>query len=461
MHRLHVRDFGTYRSMVANHTVEARPGVLGIRWYEFRNTGGNWFLHQSGTFSPDNDDRWMGSISINANGDIALGYSRSSLSMFPSIYFTGQTADQSGSGMMNVAETLIQAGGGSQSGASRWGDYSRMTVDPSDDSFWYTTEYYAETASFDFKTRIANFTLDGGGSGGNNPPVASFTSDCSGLSCDFTDTSSDSDGSVVSWSWDFGDGTTSTAQNPSHEYASSNTYTVALTVTDNDGDSDTATGDVTVTGGQTTPTVQVAALVLERVRQSGPLRTARATVTVQDQNGNPVSGATVTGTFSGPISETSDPKATGGDGRVEISSDGTFTNSEFSSLSFCVNSIAADGYTYVASNTNPSWDCGAGKGIAGTQALASQTPKGFMLEQNYPNPFNPATIINYTLDEGTPVTLKVYNVLGKEVATLVDAYQEAGAHRVGFNAEALSAGVYLYVLQAGSYTQSRRMTLLK
>jgi hypothetical protein len=84
-----------------------------------------------------------------------------------------------------------------------------------------------------------------------------------------------------------------------------------------------------------------------------------------------------------------------------------------------------------------------------------------MLEQNYPNPFNPATIINYTLDEGTPVTLKVYDVLGQEVATLVDAYQEAGAHRVGFNAEALSAGVYLYVLQAGSYTQSRRMTLLK
>jgi PKD repeat protein len=81
----------------------------------------------------------------------------------------------------------------------------------------------------------------------NVPPTAGFTSSCTDLDCTFTDQSTDSDGSVVSWSWDFGDGGTSTSQNPSHSYASAGTYTVSLTVTDDDGDSDATSSDVSVT----------------------------------------------------------------------------------------------------------------------------------------------------------------------------------------------------------------------
>ncbi len=81
----------------------------------------------------------------------------------------------------------------------------------------------------------------------NVPPAAAFGSSCTDLDCNFTDESTDSDGSVVSWSWDFGDGNTSTAQNPSHSYAAAGTYTVSLTVTDDDGDSDATSSDVTVT----------------------------------------------------------------------------------------------------------------------------------------------------------------------------------------------------------------------
>ncbi len=88
-----------------------------------------------------------------------------------------------------------------------------------------------------------------GGAPPNNPPSASFTESCTGLTCNFTDTSTDSDGSVVSWSWTFGDGGSSTAQHPSHTYATGGTYTVSLTVTDDDGATDSTSHSVTVSSG--------------------------------------------------------------------------------------------------------------------------------------------------------------------------------------------------------------------
>ena len=89
----------------------------------------------------------------------------------------------------------------------------------------------------------------GGGGGGNVPPVANFTFTTSGLTANFTDTSTDSDGTISSRSWTFGDGGTSTATNPSHTYAAGNTYSVSLTVTDNGGATNTKTQSVTVSGG--------------------------------------------------------------------------------------------------------------------------------------------------------------------------------------------------------------------
>jgi hypothetical protein len=85
----------------------------------------------------------------------------------------------------------------------------------------------------------------------------------------------------------------------------------------------------------------------------------------------------------------------------------------------------------------------------------------FELSQNYPNPFNPSTTINYSLAERSAVTLKVYDVLGNEVATLVNTTKEAGKHSVNFDASRLSSGLYIYTLNTGNFTSSRKMMLLK
>ena len=89
------------------------------------------------------------------------------------------------------------------------------------------------------------------------------------------------------------------------------------------------------------------------------------------------------------------------------------------------------------------------------------SPYSFELAQNYPNPFNPATVISYQLPANSLVSLKVYDLVGREVATLVDARMSAGSHTVNFDATRLSSGMYIYRLQAGSNVQTRKMMLIK
>lgn len=88
-------------------------------------------------------------------------------------------------------------------------------------------------------------------------------------------------------------------------------------------------------------------------------------------------------------------------------------------------------------------------------------PKEFALEQNYPNPFNPLTKISWQSPASSHQTLKIYDILGYEVATLVDEYREAGFYEIIFDASNLSSGVYLYHLQADNFKFTRKMTLIK
>lgn len=93
-----------------------------------------------------------------------------------------------------------------------------------------------------------------------------------------------------------------------------------------------------------------------------------------------------------------------------------------------------------------------------------EIPLEFNLSQNYPNPFNPSTKISWQSPVGSHTTLKIYDVLGNEVATLVDEYKNAGSYEVEFNVghtSSLSSGVYFYRLQAGSFVQTKKMILAK
>ena len=160
MYRLQYRNFGTHRSMVTNHTVNVDGnGLAGIRWYEMRNTGAGWNIYQQGTYSPNASHRWVGSIAMNSVGDMALGYTVSdATSTYPGIRYTGRKASDE-LGKMTFPEQLIISGSGYQTGsAARWGDYSMMSVDPSDDlTFWFTTEYLQTIGNAPWRTRIASF----------------------------------------------------------------------------------------------------------------------------------------------------------------------------------------------------------------------------------------------------------------------------------------------------------------
>jgi hypothetical protein len=166
MYRLAYRKFGDHESLVVGHAVTA-GSTVGMRWYELRDPNGTPTVYQQGTYAPaDGKYRWMGSVAMDGSGDIALGFSTSGAStgMFPSIAYTGRLAGDP-LGTMTQGETVLTAGSGSQTGGlSRWGDYSSMAIDPSDDcTFWYTNEYLPSNGSFNWRTRIGSFSLPGCG----------------------------------------------------------------------------------------------------------------------------------------------------------------------------------------------------------------------------------------------------------------------------------------------------------
>jgi hypothetical protein len=164
MFRLAYRNLGTHEALLVNHSVDTGPpnSRTGVRWYEIRNPNLAPAVFQQGTYAPDLDHRWMGSIAMDKLGNIVLGYNVSG-SISPSIRLTSRfPTDPLG---RFGKEVVLQKGTGSQGtptdSLSRWGDYSGLAVDPTDDcTFWYTAEYGKESGTFNWHTRIASFKLD-------------------------------------------------------------------------------------------------------------------------------------------------------------------------------------------------------------------------------------------------------------------------------------------------------------
>jgi len=157
MFRLAYRNFSDHQTWLVSHSVTAGSSV-GMRWYEFHapETSTSLSVYQQGTYAPDSSYRWMGSIAMDQSQDIAMGYSVSSSSLYPSVSYTGRVPTDALGSM--ESEASIVSGTGSQSDTSnRWGDYSSMVIDAADDcTFWYTQEYYTTTATFNWSTRLAS-----------------------------------------------------------------------------------------------------------------------------------------------------------------------------------------------------------------------------------------------------------------------------------------------------------------
>jgi hypothetical protein len=166
--RLAYRNNKTHETLVTTQSVEAAPGVAGARWYEIRRTGGTYSVHQQGTYAPgDGVHRWMGSVAQDKKGNMALGFSVvNGIDVFPGIRYTGRLAGDT-LGQMTLGEGTIVNGSGVQTTTnSRWGDYTSLNVDPTDDcTFWYVNEYYTAASQASspagWLTRIASFKLPG------------------------------------------------------------------------------------------------------------------------------------------------------------------------------------------------------------------------------------------------------------------------------------------------------------
>src|ERR1041384_8294532 len=158
MFRLAYRNFGTHESVVGNYTVSSGT-VAGIRWFELRNvSNGPVTVAQESTYQPDTTWRFMGSAAMDRDGNLAIGYSASSATIFPQLRYAGRLATDPVN-TLGQGEAILFSGTGSQTGTnSRWGDYAALTIDPVDDcTFWFTSEYYATTSSFNWRTRIGSF----------------------------------------------------------------------------------------------------------------------------------------------------------------------------------------------------------------------------------------------------------------------------------------------------------------
>jgi len=159
MHRLVYRNFGAHETLLGTFVTDVDGNDTGgLRWFELRKSGGgNWTLYQEGTHSPTGDNRWMGSIAMDGAGRIALGYNVSSPSVYPSLRYAGRLSRDPLGTLPQGEYTLVD--GTAANASNRYGDYSAMVVDPTDDrTFWFTGEW---NASSQWSTRIASFKFPG------------------------------------------------------------------------------------------------------------------------------------------------------------------------------------------------------------------------------------------------------------------------------------------------------------
>jgi len=138
--------------------------------------------------------------------------------------------------------------------------------------------------------------------------------------------------------------------------------------------------------------------------------------------------------------------------------DGNGTTNASKAYSFTDNNLSSGKYSYRLKQIDRDGKFTYSQSV---EVTIGQTPKEFALMQNYPNPFNPTTMISYQIPAGNTVSLKVFDAIGREVATLLNETKDAGSYSVNFDASKLSSGVYIYRLESGSFVSTKKLILMK
>ncbi|MBN1449218.1 MAG: PKD domain-containing protein [Bacteroidetes bacterium] len=297
------------------------------------------------------------------------------------------------------------------------------------------------------------------GAGGNQPPIASASavplSGYAPLTVDFSSAGSyDPDGSITAWLWDFGDNSSSAAENPVHIYQNPGTYTVLLTVTDNNAA--TGTDHLTITV-HAVPSgyVHVADQTISRISYPGNKIAAQDIILIKDDGGQPVPGALVAVSYAGPTSGTVSGTT---DANGEVTVETGWTRNPSGTWCFTVTDVQVSGKIYDPAANAVTMIC---EGTPKSDPASTSLPTDDILEQNHPNPFNSATTIRFRLREKTRVSLRVYDLLGREIHSLVAGTLPEGEHNVLFNGAAMPAGMYMFRLSTGDRMYTRWMTLRK
>jgi hypothetical protein len=348
MYRLVYRNFGDHTTLLTSHTVVAGSSS-GVRWYEIHNPESSPSVFQSGTFAPTSSYRWMSSVAMDQSQDIAVGYSRSSAAAgdFPSLLYAGRVPTD-GAGTLE-AEVVLKSGTGSQSsgGFDRWGDYTSMTVDPTDDcTFWYSNEYIKVTgqnSGFNWSTAIGSFTFPTCGGGGT--PDFSLTANPNSVTIN-----------------QGGNGTSTITVNPINGFSGSVTLSAS------------GLPNGVTAGFGTNPTTSTSLLTLSA---SGSAATGTVTVTIQGVSGSlthtTTISLTVNPTGTGPAVTLSPTSLSFGNKVVGVTSAAkTVTLTNTGNLTLNISSITISGDFALKPSTKP---CGSTVAVgANCKISATFTP---------------------------------------------------------------------------------------
>lgn len=302
MYRLAYRNFGDHQALVFNHSVTS-----GVRWYELRSSvspSAAFSVYQQGTFAPEATFRWMGSAAMDQAGDLAIGYSASSSSIHPAVRYSGRLPGDP-LGTLESEASIIEGTGSQTNGLHRWGDYSSLRIDPTDDcTFWYINQYLKSDGAFNWSTRVGSFKFTGCGSAAApdfslsaNPSSLSIAQGSSESST-ITVTSLNGFSSAVALSVTGCPQFTTCALNPASVTPAANGSTTAtLTITTNvGGTSPTGTYSLAVSGNSGAHTTPVSLTI------TAPNFSVSASPTsVTISQGNPAS-STITITSTGGYS---------------------------------------------------------------------------------------------------------------------------------------------------------------